>query len=200
VFTRGWEAFSELVPKEIAAAVFAIDRPVLLAEQLGRCQQTLVHGDMRLGNLRFFGDRIVLIDWGERVGTAPPVVELGWFIGFDAMRLDVSKEDVIADFRVLHGERFEETALQLSLIGSLVQLGGPVRLLDRRGEGRSGEGGVDRGAVLVDGDRGKGLEHLVSDLTRSTRPTRRAAESLKWPPKGHSSTGSAIKPIDGCGT
>jgi hypothetical protein len=30
---------------------------------------------------------------------------------------------VIADFRALYGDRFEETALQLALIGGMVQLG-----------------------------------------------------------------------------
>jgi hypothetical protein len=65
-----------------------------------------------------------LIDWGERAGGAPPAVELGWFLGFDALRLDVSKDDVIQDFRSLYGGRLDETALHLSLVGSLVQIGG----------------------------------------------------------------------------
>jgi hypothetical protein len=125
VFTRGWDAFGELVPGEIAAAIFAIlDRPEQLAAQLDPCEQTLIHGDLRLGNLGFSGDRVVLLDWGERVGSAPPAVELAWFIGFDALRLEVSNDDVIADFRALYGRRCEETALQLSLLGGLVQLGG----------------------------------------------------------------------------
>jgi hypothetical protein len=50
-------------------------------------------------------------------------VELASFLVFDAKWLDVSREDVIADFRGLYGDRFDETALQLALIGGLVQLG-----------------------------------------------------------------------------
>ena len=124
VIPRCWEAFSELVPDDIASAILKIvARPALLAEQLDKCEQTLIHGDVRLSNLGFSGDRVVLIDWGERTGTAPAAVELASFLAFDAKRLDASRDDVIADFRVLYGDRFEEMALQLALIGGLVQLG-----------------------------------------------------------------------------
>lgn len=125
VFTTGWDAFFERAPAEIAQAVSALlAQPQLLTEQLANCEQTLIHGDLRLGNLGFSDGRLVLIDWGERVGMAPPAAELGWFLGFDGWRLDVSKDEVINDFRELYGERSDETALHLSLIGSLVQLGG----------------------------------------------------------------------------
>ncbi len=119
-----WELFSELVPDDIATAILTIaDRPALLAEQLGKCDQTLIHGDLRLSNLGLSDDAVVLIDWGERTGSAPAAVELASFMMFDARRLDVSRDDVIADFRGLYGDRFEETALHLALIGGLVQLG-----------------------------------------------------------------------------
>ena len=141
VFTAGWDAFFEHVPAEITEAVSAIlERPRLLTAQLDRCEKTLIHGDLRLGNLGFSDGRLVVIDWGERVGPAPPAAELGWFLGFDGWRLDVSKDEVIADFRELYGERYDETALQLSLIGSLVQLGGLLGFWlsqDRTEEGRA---------------------------------------------------------------
>lgn len=124
VIARCWEVFSELAPEDVAAAIFAIvERPALLAEQLERCEQTLIHGDLRLSNLGFSDDRVVLIDWGERTGTAPAPVELASFLAFDANRLDVSREDVISDFRDLSGDLFDDAALQLALIGGLVQLG-----------------------------------------------------------------------------
>jgi thiamine kinase-like enzyme len=125
VFTKGWDAFFAHAQPDIAEAVDAIlERPALLAEQLERCEQTLIHGDLRLGHLGFSDGRLVLIDWGERAGMAPPAVELGWFLGFDGWRLDVSKDDVIADFRDIYGGRCDERALQLSLLGALVQIGG----------------------------------------------------------------------------
>jgi aminoglycoside phosphotransferase (APT) family kinase protein len=141
VFTAGWEAFFERAPAKIAQAVSAIlERPRLLTAQLDRCEQTLIHGDLRLGNLGFSDGRLVVIDWGERAGMAPPGAELGWLLGFDGWRLDVSKDEVIADFRELYGERYDETVLQLSLIGSLVQLGGLLGFWlsqDRTEEGRA---------------------------------------------------------------
>ncbi|MDP8929744.1 MAG: phosphotransferase [Actinomycetota bacterium] len=121
---RCWEAFSELVPDDIASAILTIvDRPRLLAAELEKCEQTLIHGDLRLSNLGFLDDRLVLIDWGERTGTAPAPVELASFLVFDGRRLDVSRDDVISDFRGSYGDHFDETALQLALIGGLVQLG-----------------------------------------------------------------------------
>jgi hypothetical protein len=78
---------------------------------------------VRLNNLGFSDDRVVLVDWGERTGTAPAAGELASFLVFDAKRFDVSRDDVVSDFRTLYGDRFEETALQLALIGGFVQLG-----------------------------------------------------------------------------
>ena len=88
----------------------------------------MIHGDLRLGNAGFDGDRLVLIDWGDRTGVAPPAVDLAWFIGFDAQRLEISPDDVIDEFRRLCADRFEERALQLSLIGGLVHLGAHLGL------------------------------------------------------------------------
>ena len=119
-----WEVFAEFVREDIATAIVTLShQPGLLAEQLGRCEQTLIHGDLRLANMGVPADRIVLIDWGERTGMAPPAVELASFLMFDAPRLDVPRDEVIADFRGLYGERFDETALHLALIGGMVQLG-----------------------------------------------------------------------------
>ncbi len=88
--------------------------PKPLADELRTCAQTLIHGDLRLGNAGFDGDRVVLIDWGDRTGMAPPAVELGWFIGFDAKRFALSRDDIVSVFRSLYGDRFEERALDLA--------------------------------------------------------------------------------------
>lgn len=121
---RSWEMFVELVPGEIAEAILTMARdPALLARQLETCDQTLIHGDVRLSNLGFSEDQVVLIDWGERTGCAPAPVELASFLVFDAGRLDVPRADVIADFRALYGHRLDERTLDLALIGGLVQLG-----------------------------------------------------------------------------
>ena len=121
---RSWDAFAELMPDDIGNAIMTLAHdPASLVEQLDRCEQTLIHGDVRFSNLGVPDDRVVLIDWGERTGPAPAAVELASFLIFDATRMEASRDEVIADFRELNGDRFDETALQLALIGGMVQLG-----------------------------------------------------------------------------
>ena len=108
IINQCWDVFSELVPDDIATAILKLaEQPHLLADELGCCEQTLIHGDLRLSNLGMPDDRIVLIDWGERTGTAPAAVELASILMFDSPRLDVSRDDVIADFRELYEDRFD---------------------------------------------------------------------------------------------
>ncbi len=122
--SRCWEVFTEFIPDDIAEAILMLaDRPELLAEQLSGCQKTLVHGDVRLANLGVPDDRVVLIDWGERTGFAPAPVELVSFLIFDAERFDVPRDQVVAEFRRLYGDRLDERAFQLAIIGGMVQLG-----------------------------------------------------------------------------
>ena len=142
-----WEAFYDNVPKEIGEAILAIvEQPTLLTAQLAGCGQTLIHGDVKLSNLGLTDDKVVLIDWGERTGTAPPPVELASFLVFDGRRLDMPREEVIGEFRALLGDRFEDRALQLALIGGLVQLGSNFGLDLILGPG----GEAHRAAVLAD--------------------------------------------------
>ena len=126
---RSWDAFYEHAPREISEAISVLaENPTPIADELRTCTQTLIHGDLRLGNAGFDGDRLVLIDWGDRTGIAPPAVDLAWFIGFDAQRLEISPDDVVAEFRALYADRFEERAFHLSLIGGLVHLGAHLGL------------------------------------------------------------------------
>ena len=124
LITRCWEHFVELVPTEVATAILEMaERPALLAGLLEGCEQTLVHGDVRLNNLGLCDDRVVLVDWGERTGNAPAAVELVSFLVFDAKRFDVSRDEVVGDFRGLYGDRLDEKSIELAMIGAFVQLG-----------------------------------------------------------------------------
>jgi hypothetical protein len=126
---RAWDVFYEHAPREIADIITVlVDDPTPIADELRTCTQSLVHGDLRLGNAGFDGDRLVLIDWGDRTGIAPPAVDLAWFIGFDAQRLEISPDDVVAEFRAMQADRFEPRALDLGLIGGLVHLGAHLGL------------------------------------------------------------------------
>ena len=126
---RSWAAFYEKVPARLGDVIRRLaDDPTPIASELRKCKQTLIHGDLRIGNAGFDGERTILIDWGERVGMAPPAVELAWFIGFDAKRLNITRDEIVDMFRELYGDRYEERTLQLALIGGLVHLGAHIGL------------------------------------------------------------------------
>lgn len=124
LITRCWDVFADLAPADVARPIMALaEDPTPLAAQLRTCEQTLIHGDVRLSNLGVRGDGIVLIDWGERTGPAPAAVELASFLVFDAARLEPPRDVVIADYREITGDTFDERAFALAMIGGLVQLG-----------------------------------------------------------------------------
>ena len=124
LIARGWERLPELLPADVAEAVLAVaERPEPFAAELARFPATLVHGDLKLGNVGFLGERVVLLDWGTQTGWAPPAVEAVWYLAVNASRIDASREQVLDDFRAAEGERHDEDALRLALLGGLVHLG-----------------------------------------------------------------------------
>ncbi len=121
---RCWEAFVDFVPADVADPILALaEDPSPLVAELRTCEQTLIHGDVRLSNLGVRDDGVVLVDWGERTGTAPAAVELASFLMFDADRIDVPRDVVLADYRDMAGDAHDERALDLALVGGMVQLG-----------------------------------------------------------------------------
>ena len=121
---RGWERFAEVVPADVAEPVLAVlERPEVLATALSGFGSTLVQGDLKLGNLGFTADRVVMLDWGTQTGWAPPAVEVAWYLAINWSRIDATREQVLEDFRAAEGERHDEDALRLALLGGLVQLG-----------------------------------------------------------------------------
>jgi aminoglycoside phosphotransferase (APT) family kinase protein len=124
LLARGWERLLELVPADVAEAVLAIaERREPFAAELARFPATLVHGDLKLGNVGFLGWRVKLLDWGTQTGWAPPAVEAVWYLAVNHGRIDATREQVLDDVRAAEGERHEEDALRLALLGGLVQLG-----------------------------------------------------------------------------
>jgi hypothetical protein len=121
---RGWERFAEVVPADVAGPVLAVlERPEALAAALSAFPATLIQGDLKLGNLGFTADRVVMLDWGTQTGWAPPAVEVAWYLAINWSRIDATREQVLDDFRAAEGERHDEDALRLALLGGLVQLG-----------------------------------------------------------------------------
>ena len=121
---RGWERFAEVAPADVAGPVLAVaERPEPFAAALSAFGSTLIQGDLKLGNLGFTADRVVMLDWGTQTGWAPPAVEAAWYLAVNWSRIDASREQVLDDFRAAEGERHDEDALRLALLGGLVQLG-----------------------------------------------------------------------------
>ena len=121
---RGWERFAEVAPADVAGPVLAVlERPEPFAAALSAFGSTLIQGDLKLGNLGFAGDRVVMLDWGTQTGWAPPAVEVAWYLAINWSRIDATREQVLDDFRAAEGEHHDPDALRLALLGGLVQLG-----------------------------------------------------------------------------
>jgi len=120
---RGWELFGDVAPPDVADALFPLlDEPAPLVREMERHPLTLIHGDYRLHNLGLNDERAVVIDW-ELVGMGPPATEFAWYLIISASRIDATREDVIADYREIAGERFDPVAWDLACIGALMWLG-----------------------------------------------------------------------------
>jgi aminoglycoside phosphotransferase (APT) family kinase protein len=107
----------------VAAGVALVhERPEVLAGRLVRHRCTLVHGDLKLANLGFVGDRVVMLDWGSLTSWAPAAVDYAWFLAVNGACIEASHDELLDDVRRVAGEHDEE-AMRLALLGSLSQLG-----------------------------------------------------------------------------
>jgi hypothetical protein len=120
---RGWELFGDVAPADVTDQMHALlDEPASLVRAFGDSPTTLIHGDVRLHNLGLSDERVIMLDW-EVVGTAPPAVDIAWYLIISATRIDASREQVIDDYRDIAGERFDARAWELACIGALMWLG-----------------------------------------------------------------------------
>lgn len=123
VVGRGWELFGDVAAPDIREAVLSlVERPDPLVAALRSCQQTLIHGDLRPANLGFADGRVVVLDWGL-AARAPAAVDFGWFLFNTARNVDATHEDLLDDVRGASGGSFDERAMDLALLGTLVQAG-----------------------------------------------------------------------------
>jgi hypothetical protein len=113
---QGWEAFGEMVPREVADAVFRVlEQPSPLVAALEATGTTLCHSDPHLGNVVPTQERIYFLDW-SLASQAPPAVDFCWFLDLSARFFDASREDLLEEFRRAEGEHHSELALHLAML------------------------------------------------------------------------------------
>jgi Phosphotransferase enzyme family len=122
---RGWELFAEHVDSEVVDAVFAVhaDGGERLALRLGRFPSTLLHGDAKLENLGLRSGGLVAIDWGDLTGFGPAEVDLAWYALKGAARIGCTPDVLFGDYQAAARRPLELEALDLTVVGSLAQMG-----------------------------------------------------------------------------
>ena len=119
----GWDAFARAVPDDVGSAIAAlVGDPAPLAKALARGGLTLIHGDLRDDNLGVLGNDVFLIDW-DLAAMATPGVEVGWFMLEDAWRIDVPREEIVAQALAAEGSMLDERGLALGAVAGMCTFG-----------------------------------------------------------------------------
>jgi hypothetical protein len=119
----GWERFADLVPADVAGAVFRLhDDPTPLVSALASRPCSLQHGDLWLVNIALAPHEVVLIDWGL-ASWAPPALEFTMFLMGAMSNVEATHEQLIADHRSAAGDHYDEIGLSLSYLTTLCDLG-----------------------------------------------------------------------------
>jgi hypothetical protein len=119
----GWEAFAQATPDDVGSAIAALlDDPAPLAKALARDGLTLIHGDLRDDNLGVLGNDVFLIDW-DLAAMATPGVELVWFMLEDAWRIDLQREEIVAQGVAAEGSLLDDRGLALGALAGLCTFG-----------------------------------------------------------------------------
>ncbi len=101
---RGWQLFARWAPADVNALVGSLfDDITPLLRALSPLPVAFLHGDLKLDNIGFTSDgHVWLIDWAMTL-TAPPAVDLGWFLAINSRRLPASLDDVIEEYATISG-------------------------------------------------------------------------------------------------
>lgn len=123
IVVRGWERFPDLVPPDVAAAVRAVHEvPAAFAARFGAQPCTVVHADAAHVNIGFEERQVTLIDWALTT-WGPPALELVPYLTASASSVDVTREEILASYRVAAGAAYDDDAVHLALFLGLVELG-----------------------------------------------------------------------------
>ncbi|MGZ6966435.1 MAG: phosphotransferase, partial [Acidimicrobiia bacterium] len=120
LIVRGWELFPKLVPPDVAAAVRAVHEvPAAFAARFGAQPCTVVHADAAHVNIGFEEHQVTLLDW-QLATWGAPALELVPYLTASASAVDVSREEILASYRVAAGDSYDDDAVHLALFLGLV--------------------------------------------------------------------------------
>lgn len=130
-FASGWERFHAAAPPEASALIRRLhEDPAPLLGALDMLPPTLLHNDVKIGNLAIEGETLWLFDWAL-AGIGPVASELGWLLAVNSSRLpwtlDETVERYAAHLRSALGRRFDaamwERQRAAAYVCGLVMLG-----------------------------------------------------------------------------
>ncbi len=119
----GWERFHDLVPVDVSDAVRSIhEQPTRLVHALGERSCTLLHGDLFPVNIALDAAQVSFFDWSLAT-WGPSWLDAATFLMGAMSNAAASHDELISDFRKLSGAEHDETAMRLSLLHTLCDLG-----------------------------------------------------------------------------
>jgi hypothetical protein len=123
IVLEGWDRFTTLAPADVGSAVAKLlERPGSLAAALARYPETLLHGDLKLANIGFAGETVVLLDWGTLTGMGPRAIDHAWYLAVNSAAIDASLDEMLTDVESVLAPD-DRAALPLALLGQVVLLG-----------------------------------------------------------------------------
>ena len=104
------------MPPDVAAAVRAVHEvPAAFAARFGAQPCTVVHADAAHVNIGFEERQVTLLDWALAT-WGPPALELVPYLTASASSVDVSREEILASYRVAAGAGYDDDAVHLALV------------------------------------------------------------------------------------
>jgi hypothetical protein len=98
-FAAGWEGFHRVAPSAVSGLVRKLhENPRPLIEMCNALPQTLLHNDVKTGNIAVEGDTVWLFDWAL-AGLGPVCSELGWLLGVNSSRLPGTLDETLSAYR-----------------------------------------------------------------------------------------------------
>jgi hypothetical protein len=98
-FAAGWENFHRAAPPEARDLVRALhDDPQPLIDVCAGLPWTLLHNDLKTGNMAIEGETLWLFDWAL-AGFGPVGVDLGWLLSANSWRLPWGLDETLERYR-----------------------------------------------------------------------------------------------------